>query len=480
MPSISYRAWLFVFSGAAVFFVIVAAAIIFSRGNGADIEPAFAIADEKIEDEKIISTYEENEFENEIENKKNENEFENENENEKNKTEFENETAENKPPAHARLAFVGDIMCHADQLTAAKNSDGYDFHYAFEKIAPYIRAADFALGNLETTLVREKFAGWPLFRSPKAFAEAIRDAGFDMVTTGNNHSFDAGVEGVRSTIEILGEVGLAFTGTYLTPESRDEISVVEVNGFSFAILNFTMHTNAIDFGENNFMVKIIYHDLVAQATIDYEMIRENMARARALQTDFIIVSPHLGIEYYGTMNKQGAGHRHDNFDRSDSRWVNWIRTLELFLDEGADFVLNHHPHTLLPAEFVYVPRENAEPRRAFVAYSLANFVSGQRTQPRETGAIIYVDVARDEHGEAFISAASYVPVWVKNSCFTILPVTEEFLDANPERMRKIHNDVTHMFSGEPLENFAHEYEITRSRLREEFPGLPRWGSLPWR
>ncbi|MCL1862729.1 MAG: CapA family protein [Defluviitaleaceae bacterium] len=407
-----------------------------------------------------------------------------------------------EPLPTARLAFVGDIMCHMPQMDAARIVFGeYDFNYAFRYIAPYIQSADFAIGNLETTLVRGGYAGWPLFRSPRALAEALVNAGFDMVTTGNNHSFDAFVPGVRSTIEILNEVGLGFTGTFLTPACRDEITLVEVNGFTFAILNFTMHTNAIDLGYYNFMVKIVYHDLVGQSQIDYEMIRASMARARALESDFIIVSPHIGIEYYGTMNRAGGGHQWDNFDRTDTRWVNWMRTMHLFLDEGADMVMNHHPHTLLPAEFVYVENEDGAVRRAFMAYSMANFVSAQRTHPRETSAVFYVDVARDEDGNAYISGASYVPIWVRQNdptrepllCFTILPVTEALRrveagdtpDLRPQdidRLRVVHNDVTHMLSGEPisLADMDYEYPITRSRTRDQFPGLPLWGTLPWR
>ena len=417
----------------------------------------------------------------------------------------ENSTDEPVPSTvTARLAFVGDIMCHREQLNAARIAPGvYDFNYAFRYIAPYIQAADFAIGNLETTLIHNsaRYAGWPLFRSPRALAEALVNAGFDMVTTGNNHSFDDGVRGVRSTIEILNDVGLPFTGTFLTPECREEITVVEVNGFTFAILNMTMHTNAIDLGHYNFMVKIVYLDLIEQATIDYDMVRQSMARARALETDFIIVSPHIGIEYYGTMNRAGGGHQWDNFDRTDTRWINWMRTMHLFLDEGADMVINHHPHTLLPAEFVYVTNEDGTLRRAFMAYSLANFISAQRTPPRETSIVLYVDVARDENGVAYISSASYVPIWVRQHDptraplldFTILPVTETLRraeqgdtpDLRPEdiaRMRVVHRDVTHMFSGAPipLEEMEYEYEITRSRTRDQFPGLPLWGTLPWR
>jgi len=402
----------------------------------------------------------------------------------------------------ARLAFVGDVMCHIEQLNAARISTGiYDFHYKFRYIAPYIQSADFAIANLETTLVHTNFAGWPLFRSPRALAEALLYAGFDMVTTGNNHSFDAGVPGVRSTIEILDEVGLGFTGTFLTPECRYETTLVEVNGFTFALLNFTMHTNAICFGHYNYMVKIIYHDLVEQSQIDYVLIASSIARARALNPDFVVVLPHLGIEYYGTMNMAGGGHQWDFFDRRDTRWVNWMRTLHFMLESGADIIMSHHPHTLLPAEFVYVTDPCGTVRRTFIAYSMANFVSAQRTQPREASAVFYLDFERMGDGPATITGASYVPIWVRainparpdRQDFTVLPITQtlrraeagdrsDLRDVDIERMRQVQLDVTHMLSGEPIavEDMEYEYPITRTRMFEEFPGLPLWGTLPWR
>ena len=401
----------------------------------------------------------------------------------------------------ARLAFVGDVMCHGEQLYAARVSPGvYDFHYKFRYIAPYIRSADFAIANLETTLVHSGFAGWPLFRSPRSLAEALLYAGFDMVTTGNNHSFDAGVSGVRSTIEILNDVGLGFTGTFLTRECRDEVTMIEVNGFTFALINYTMHTNAICFGYYNYMVKIIYHDLVEQSQIDYDMIRESIARARALNPDFVVVLPHLGIEYYGTMNRAGGGHQWDVFNRDDTRWYNWMRTLHFMLEAGADIIMSHHPHTLLPAEFVYVTDPCGTVRRTFIAYSMANFVSAQYTWPRDTSAVFYLDFERVGDGPAELVGAAFTPTWVRrrdmttgNFDFTVFPVKEtlqrinagDYADFRPSdlyRIRRVQLDVTHMLYGVPIpeEYMQYEYPIVRYRTLCQFPGLPLWGTLPWR
>ncbi|MCL2575802.1 MAG: CapA family protein [Defluviitaleaceae bacterium] len=413
---------------------------------------------------------------------------------------------EPEPVLHtARLAFVGDIMVHQEQLNAARVSPGvYDFNYKFRYIAPFLQGADFTIGNLETTLVpsHRGYAGWPLFRTPGSMADALVNAGFDMVTTGNNHAFDDFVPGVRSTIELLNEAGLAFTGTFLEPEDRYEVTMVEVNGFTFAIISMTYAANGIDLGSHNYMVKFIYHDLVEQHTIDYDLIRDSIARARALNPDFIVMSPHIGLEYYGTMGQVGAGHRWDTFNHTtDGRWFNWMRTLHFMLEAGADIIMSHHPHTLLPAEFVYVTNEDGTIRRAFIAYSMANFVSAQRTQPRETSAVFYLEFERWDDGEATIASASYSPIWVRQHDptrsgldFTVLPIEQTLRrvdsgEATPdlrpqdiERMRRARLDVTHMLSGEPIpaQYMQDEYEITRYRNLEQWPGLPLWGTLPWR
>ena len=416
-----------------------------------------------------------------------------------------------KPPPPPRvysatLAFVGDIMCHIEQLNAARVSPGvYDFNYVFRYVSRYFEAADFSIGNLETTIVRPElgFAGWPLFRSPIAFAEAIQNAGISFLTTGNNHSFDAGATGVIQTIEALNYLGIPYTGTFLTYEERDEITIVEVNGITFALIAFTYSTNAISLdangnmmldqthwcrGEMNWMVKYIYHDRVGQSVIDYDLISSTIARARALEPDFVVVLPHIGLEYYGTMND-----RRDTFDvNTDVRWYNWMRTINFMLESGADIIMSSHPHTLLPAEFVYVTEEDGTVRRAFVAYSMANFVSAQRTRPREASAIFYLSFERVEGERAVITGAYHVPIWVQGRDFTIFPVTYTLeqvaqgnnlglRDAEIARIRQVQLDVTHMLSGAPIsvEDMRPKYEITRMRTIDEMPGRAIWGSLPW-
>jgi len=105
-----------------------------------------------------------------------------------------------------RLLFVGDIMAHAPQLEAVKRvtpprKEGggkgetvYDFVPFFAEVRSLLRGADLVAGNLETTLggPRKGYRGYPSFNSPDSLAEALRDAGFDLLFTANNHCLDSG------------------------------------------------------------------------------------------------------------------------------------------------------------------------------------------------------------------------------------------------------------------------------------------------
>lgn len=64
---------------------------------------------------------------------------------------------------------------------------------------PILSEADVTLANLETTLggPDREFSGYPLFNTPDEAADAIKDAGVDILTTINNHSLNTRAEGLK-------------------------------------------------------------------------------------------------------------------------------------------------------------------------------------------------------------------------------------------------------------------------------------------
>src|SRR5699024_11533541 len=93
---------------------------------------------------------------------------------------------------------AGYIIFHYDQLDSVydKENGSYYFNSFFEYVTTYFTEADLAVANFETTLGGDgiKYMGYPIFNSPDDVIDAIKNAGIDLVTTTNNHSFDRSEE----------------------------------------------------------------------------------------------------------------------------------------------------------------------------------------------------------------------------------------------------------------------------------------------
>ena len=120
--------------------------------------------------------------------------------------------------------------------------------------------------------------------------------GFDLVNTASNHAVDGRLAGIVRTLDVLDEAGLDHVGTYRTQEERDEnsgILVKEINGITAAFLDFTYGTHAIPVDDYPYAVNVYNLDyMTTLVDVDYEMLDADMAAARALDTDVIIVTVH--------------------------------------------------------------------------------------------------------------------------------------------------------------------------------------------
>ena len=301
---------------------------------------------------------------------------------------------EPEPPhvSHVKLTFTGDLMLHTRQANHAYNRQAreYDFNYSFSQIAPWLEA-DLTIGNLETVLGGPSvgnygFQGYPLFSAPDSFAYALKNAGFDLLQTSNNHSLDQREAGLLRTIDVLDELGIAHFGTYRSQEDRDTILIREVSGIRFAFLSYTYGTNGnrIPRGRE-YLINII----------DEDLIRADITRAKELDPDFIIIMPHMGREY-------------ETFARDEFR-----NKARMMLEAGADIVVSGHPHVVQPVEFMEITEPDGTARQGFVAYCLGNFISGMVTPPDETGIILNIYFEKTGDEKAVLQAISYVPFWVK-------------------------------------------------------------------
>ena len=146
-----------------------------------------------------------------------------------------------------KITLLPDIMCEPPVLKAAKRRGGkYDFCGVFAHTKELIGESDYVIGNLETPLAGKE-AGYTnthiCFNAPDEYADALIDAGVDLVSTANNHTFDRGYEGMERTVRVLDEKGLAHTGSYLRNEKREEAYYFELDGVKYAVIAYTYGTN---------------------------------------------------------------------------------------------------------------------------------------------------------------------------------------------------------------------------------------------
>jgi poly-gamma-glutamate synthesis protein (capsule biosynthesis protein) len=284
------------------------------------------------------------------------------------------------------LLFVGDIMQHDSNIEAAFNpvTKKYDYSSCFEYVAPILRSADLTIGNLELTLAGSPYKGYPQFSAPDALAIELKRSGFDVLVTANNHSLDRRRKGVERTIDVLDSLHIQHTGTFKDSASRANTFplVIKKNGFTFSLLNYTYGTNGIPVTKPNIV-----------NLIDTVTIKADLAVARAQQTDAIIVFMHWGLEYQSLPAK-------------DQKIV-----AALCLREGAKLVIGSHPHVLQP--MVWNQQDDN-----LIAYSLGNFVSGQRPRYRDGGAMLWVElhkIKNDSISSTAINNANYELEWVQKT-----------------------------------------------------------------
>lgn len=281
----------------------------------------------------------------------------------------------------AELLFVGDAMQHQAQLDRASElagGKGYDYSDCFSLIAPTITSADYAVCNLEVPLGGgPDYSGYPCFSAPDVYAEALRDAGFDLMLTANNHCLDRRDKAARRTLKALDNLGIDHIGTFNDVIQRDSLIpfIKDIKGFNVGFLNYTYGTNGISPSEG-----------AEIALIDHNKMAEEIKRTREAGAEIIVVAMHWGIEY--VLIENGVQ-----------------RDLAQFLvDQGVDLIVGGHPHVVQPMKIVHNEKENKD---VLIVYSLGNFISNMKTADTRGGALVRAFIIRDKEGKARFSHADY-------------------------------------------------------------------------
>lgn len=318
-------------------------------------------------------------------------------------------------PAGVDLLFAGDAMQHQAQLDQARSAadarraagdslvSQYDYSECFRHIAPIVTEADYAVCNLEVPLGGgPDYSGYPCFSAPDSYAVALRDAGFDMMLTANNHCLDRGDRALRRTLSALDSIGVDHIGTYHDAAQRSALVpfIKDIKGIKFGFLNYTYGTNGIPPRHG-----------AEVALIDRRRIADEIRRTRQAGAEFVVVTVHWGVEYVLRENKAQ-------------------RDLAQFLiDQGADMIIGGHPHVIQP---MAVMRNEREGKDVLVVYSLGNLISNMKTGDTRGGALVHARVERDSTGIPRLKHAAYDTFFSakpqgKADNFTVIPSSKAHL-----------------------------------------------------
>jgi poly-gamma-glutamate capsule biosynthesis protein CapA/YwtB (metallophosphatase superfamily) len=347
------------------------------------------------------------------------------------------------PSEDLRLSFIGDVMAHN------VNYEMKDYDRIYDGIRDLFLADDLTFANLELVVDPSRpRATYPRFNNHPDYVRAAIDAGIDVFSLANNHSFDYGPGGARATLQSMlalardeAEQGrtVAFNGLRASAAEPFAPTEILLKGWRIGYLAVTQFSN--EWVTEPLMPVVDYNDEVQVARLLADV------RGWAKQFDLFVVSYHGDNEY---VTEPAPAKK---------------RLFHALLAAGAHIVHGHHPHVVQPSELVDVGGE-----RRLIMYSAGNFLTGQSVRAQtadpdgmwaRTGdSIVYQVTLRPGNPGPSVGQVEIVPVYhhrsqatgeiVINALETLahrqgewgdfyrrrLEIMREYQRANPERERR--------------------------------------------
>ncbi len=313
------------------------------------------------------------------------------------------------PPVSITISAVGDIMAHQGNLNNAYSpkTGKYDFTGFLEYVKPYLEKSDLTIANLETVTAGPAtgYTTYPSFNTPDAILTALSGAGFDLLSTANNHSLDRGISGLTRTIEKITQNKMINVGS--STNGKNKYITKDINGIKVSILSYSAFYNGND-KKLTAAQKATYLSPLNEAQI-----RKDINAVKAAGSDAVIVFLHWGTEY----QREPAASQ----TALSKKILSW----------GADIILGSHPHVIQKSEITKVDGKDK-----FVIYSMGNFISGYRRIDKsdrpnkiytEDGVIVNLQIEKDSKG-TILKNVDYVPTWVdkyyvnNRPVFKIIPI----------------------------------------------------------
>ena len=333
------------------------------------------------------------------------------------------------------LSAVGDMLMHMPVVNSGyyANTNSYNLDTIFTYFTDHVQSADFAVGNLETTLAGTdngyNYSGYPQFNCPDAIIDSMKTAGFDLVLTANNHSYDTRGVGLKRTLEVIRDRELGYLGTKVEADDPNFL-VVERNGIKLGLACYTYEDNSDPaIKAPNYITMSAEHAPLINTfdytnlNLFYDELSDSMAQADQQGADAFVLFIHWGYEYQTTQHSIQS------------------QIAQSLCDIGVDVIVGGHPHVVQPVELLTSTTD--ETQKTVCLYSMGNAVSNQRRQNMnlntghtEDGVMFSVTFSRYSDGTVILESAECLPTWVNlhyntetaHNEYNILPLDNDITD----------------------------------------------------
>jgi poly-gamma-glutamate synthesis protein (capsule biosynthesis protein) len=194
-------------------------------------------------------------------------------------------------PGRATLAFVGDLMFGrlVDQELHRRDPEWF-----WGDVLGVLRGADAVFGNLEcaVTTREEQWRRTPKtfhFRAHPACVDVLKAGNVRFVSLANNHALDFETAGLFDTIHHLEKAGIACAGAGADAQKAAAPALVRVGALTVAV--FAVTDNMPEAGAAESDPGVCYVDAEGASG---DPSASDIAAARALGADLVVVSAHLG------------------------------------------------------------------------------------------------------------------------------------------------------------------------------------------
>src|SRR5438046_8667131 len=144
------------------------------------------------------------------------------------------------PRGPLRLYAVGDI--NLGRRTARERLIAGDTLYSLRPLLDTLRGADITFGNLESPIAVDTGQvddSGAVFTAPPIAALALAQAGFDIVSTANNHAWDGGEATLQETMRQLTRAGGLVVGPACGRDMAEQPVIVRRGRWRIAFFAIT-------------------------------------------------------------------------------------------------------------------------------------------------------------------------------------------------------------------------------------------------